>query len=186
MPTVGSQGGAFSYEQGTPVRRNGAAHFLEMGLFAPLSPLFKNVKRVRETEILVEQHPPQGDLVCDYAGLVINDYRICWSCNQWLHLVINDYKILYIRWEPPRLAARVWSAASKVIISSANNYIHNLGFNENCYTLTLMLLIKIVLCSKFPWTNFMNCKWFDTRSLPDEHLWEILGLNEKYYTPRSY
>ena len=27
---------------------------------------------VRETEILVKQQPPQGVLVCDHAGLVIN------------------------------------------------------------------------------------------------------------------
>ena len=27
---------------------------------------------MRETEILVEQQPPQGVLVCDHAGLVIN------------------------------------------------------------------------------------------------------------------
>ena len=27
---------------------------------------------VRETEILVEQQPPQGLFVCDHAGLVIN------------------------------------------------------------------------------------------------------------------
>jgi len=28
--------------------------------------------------------------------------------------------------------------------------IYKLGFNQNYYTFTLMLLIKIVLCSKFP------------------------------------
>jgi len=27
--------------------------------------------------------------------------------------------------------------------------IHKLGFNQNCYTFTFILLIKIVLCSKF-------------------------------------
>ena len=31
-------------------------------------------KCVRENEILVEQHPPQGVLVCDHAGLVINKF----------------------------------------------------------------------------------------------------------------
>jgi len=29
---------------------------------------------VRETGILVEQQPPQGVLVCDHAGLVINKF----------------------------------------------------------------------------------------------------------------
>jgi len=29
---------------------------------------------VRETEILVKQQPPQGVLVCDHAGLVINKF----------------------------------------------------------------------------------------------------------------
>jgi len=28
--------------------------------------------------------------------------------------------------------------------------IHQLGFDQNYYTLTFILLIKIVLCSKFP------------------------------------
>ena len=36
--------------------------------------LIKNVQCVRETEILVEQQPPQGVLVCDHAGLVINTF----------------------------------------------------------------------------------------------------------------
>ena len=31
---------------------------------------------MRETEILVEQQPPQGVLVCDHAGLVINKLSI--------------------------------------------------------------------------------------------------------------
>ena len=35
---------------------------------------FKNVQCVRETEILVEQQPPQGVFVCDHAGLVINRF----------------------------------------------------------------------------------------------------------------
>jgi len=33
---------------------------------------------VRETEILVEQQPPQGVFVCDHAGLVINKFSLCW------------------------------------------------------------------------------------------------------------
>jgi len=32
------------------------------------------VQCVRETEILVEQQPPQGVFVCDHAGLVINKF----------------------------------------------------------------------------------------------------------------
>ena len=31
-----------------------------------------------------------------------------------------------------------------------------LGFNQNNYTFSLMLLIKIVLCSDFLWTKFIN------------------------------
>ena len=31
---------------------------------------------MRETEILVEQQPPQGVLVCDHAGLVINKFSL--------------------------------------------------------------------------------------------------------------
>ena len=41
----------------------------------PAAPFFKNVQCARETEILVEQQPPQGVFVCDHAGLVINQYR---------------------------------------------------------------------------------------------------------------
>ena len=37
------------------------------------SPFFENVQCVRETEILVEQQPPQGVFVCGHAGLVINE-----------------------------------------------------------------------------------------------------------------
>jgi len=33
-------------------------------------------KRVRETKILVKQQPPQGVLVCDHAGLVINRFSL--------------------------------------------------------------------------------------------------------------
>ena len=44
----------------------------ETGVFAPPSPYLKNVQCVRENEILVEQQPPRGVLVCDHAGFVIN------------------------------------------------------------------------------------------------------------------
>ena len=39
-----------------------------------LSPIFKNVKCVKETEILVEEQTPQGVFVCDHAGPVINKF----------------------------------------------------------------------------------------------------------------
>ena len=42
--------------------------------------------------------------------------------------------------------------------------IYKLGFNENYYTFTFILLIKIVLCSKFPGTKFINYKCFDMRA----------------------
>ena len=38
--------------------------------------VMKNVQCVRETEILGEQQPPQGFLVCDHAGLVINKFSL--------------------------------------------------------------------------------------------------------------
>ena len=34
----------------------------------------KNVQCVRQSEILVEQQPPQRVFVCDHAGLVINKF----------------------------------------------------------------------------------------------------------------
>ena len=54
----------------------------------------KNMKCVRQTEILVEQQPPQGVFVCDHAGLVI-----------------NKFSLGRIRWGPPH-AARVPNAAA--------------------------------------------------------------------------
>ena len=44
----------------------------------------------------------------------------------------------------------------------------NLGFNQDYYTLTLILLIKIVLSSKFPWTKFIDYKCFDMKSEHDK------------------
>ena len=45
----------------------------------------QNVQCVRETEILVEQQPPQEVLVCDRAGLVINKFSPAGKCPQLLH-----------------------------------------------------------------------------------------------------
>ena len=55
-------------------RRNRAALFPEMGVFAPPSPFFKNVLCVRKFEILIEQQPTQEVFVCDHAGPVINQF----------------------------------------------------------------------------------------------------------------
>ena len=41
--------------------------------------------------------------------------------------------------------------------------IYKLGFNQNYHTFDLKLLIQIVLCTKFPWTKFINYKCFDMR-----------------------
>ena len=41
--------------------------------------------------------------------------------------------------------------------------IYKLGVNQNYYTFTLILLIKIVLCSEFPRTNFIDDKCFDMK-----------------------
>ena len=38
---------------------------------------------------------------------------------------------------------------------------YRLGFNKKYCTFTLILLINIVKCSKFPWTEIMNYKCFD-------------------------
>jgi len=45
----------------------------DLGFFTHCSP---QRTCVRETEILVEQQPPQGVFVCDHAGLVINEFSI--------------------------------------------------------------------------------------------------------------
>jgi len=41
--------------------------------------------------------------------------------------------------------------------------IYKLGANQNYYTFTLILLIKIDMCSKFPGTKFSNYKCFEMR-----------------------
>ena len=48
------------------------------------------------------------------------------------------------------------------LISGASTY--RLGFNERYYTFAFILLIKIVLCSKFPWNKYINHKCFDMKS----------------------
>jgi len=63
----------------TPFRSPSKIAHLENKYLTPTdtlspTPFFKNVKCVRETEILVEQQPPQGVVVCDHAGLVINKF----------------------------------------------------------------------------------------------------------------
>ena len=54
--------------------------------------------------------------------------------------------------------------------------IHKFGENQNHFTFTLILLIMIVLCSKFPWTKVINHKCFDTQSL---HLLARLGRSAR-------
>ena len=44
--------------------------------------------------------------------------------------------------------------------------INQIGFNRNYYTFTWRLLMKIVLCSNFPWTKFMNYKCFELKLTP--------------------
>ena len=51
-------------------RRNGAATFPEMGVFAPPSSFYKNGRCVRELQALVAPKPPQEVLVRVQAGLV--------------------------------------------------------------------------------------------------------------------
>ena len=41
--------------------------------------------------------------------------------------------------------------------------IYKLGCNQNYYTFALISLMKIVMCSKFPWNKFINYKCFDMR-----------------------
>ena len=38
--------------------------------------------------------------------------------------------------------------------------IHDLGFSQNYYTFTLILLVKMILCRKFHWTKFNNFMCF--------------------------
>ena len=72
-PTVGSWEEGVSDEQGTPVRKVGGSAGGDGGVSERRpAAFFKNVQRVRETDILVEQQPPQGVIVCHHAGLAIN------------------------------------------------------------------------------------------------------------------
>ena len=57
-----------------------AMYWSNAKLFKPLtSSHLKNVYCVRETEILVEQQPQQGLIVCDHAGLVLNKFSDAWQ-----------------------------------------------------------------------------------------------------------
>ena len=91
---------------------------------------FPQVLRKRvllETEILVEQQPPQGVLVCDHAGLVINKFslRYCsgnefclmaWKVHQKTCLPLNEVSPKptleatqgYILSQSPTDATRFW------------------------------------------------------------------------------
>ena len=45
--------------------------------------------------------------------------------------------------------------------------IYKLGFDQDYFTFTLILVINIVPCSEFPWTDFMNYNCFQSRSPRD-------------------
>ena len=54
--------------------------------------------------------------------------------------------------------------------------IYKLGLNPKYYTLILTLLVKIVLCRRFPCTKFIDYQCFDMRLrahlLRQQHLWQ--------------
>ena len=63
-------------------------------MFAPPSPFFTvRTCSVRETEIPVEQQPPQGVFVCDHAGLVINKLYLGVGPEAWQVAWQVDYSI---------------------------------------------------------------------------------------------
>ena len=75
-------------------RRNGAATFPEMGVFAPPSPFYNTGRCVRRIQAPVAPNPPQGVLMRGQAGLVMNtlsfgtshsNFQVnkwCWSCDE--------------------------------------------------------------------------------------------------------
>jgi len=79
-------------------------------VFAPPSPFFKNVQCVRETEIPVEQQPPQGVFVCGHAGLVINKFSQEEETAK--DKVIADLRLQNEGWEE-KLAAKDQALADK-------------------------------------------------------------------------
>ena len=59
------------------------------------------------------------------------------------------------------LAELLWDWAAGVEGPDVRSHIetliaHKLGSNQNCYTFTFISLEKIVMCSKFHWTKFIN------------------------------
>ena len=56
-----------------------------------------------------------------------------------------------------------WTGRWTGLIACAS-HINKLVSNQHYYTFTLILLTKIVLCSKFPWTKFINYQCFGVRS----------------------
>ena len=55
-------------------------------------------------------------------------------------------------------------AAAQVGSHLQISIIYKLGFNQNYFTFTLILLTQILSCGRFPWTEFINYKCFDIRS----------------------
>ena len=47
--------------------------------------------------------------------------------------------------------------------------IYELDFNQNYYTFTSIVLMKIVLCSNFSWPKFINYDCFDMKSSKAHH-----------------
>ena len=60
-----------------------------------------------------------------------------------------------------------WESAPQVTVWARVHLetivIYQLGFSQNYCTFSSTSLINIVLCDKFPWTKFIDCKYFDMR-----------------------
>ena len=92
-------------------------------------------------------------------GATDNSYLDPLTTRVWIH-----WKLVYGSTDNSHIDALTfnrWCAAGSHMQTLM---IDKLGFEQNYYTSTLILLIKIVLCSKFPWTEFMNYKCFDMNS----------------------
>ena len=66
---------------------------------------------------------------------------------------ITEYTLVYEdqNGRSPKSGARQLPCKGTFRSHMQTHIIYKLGFNQNYYTFTLILLIKIVVCSKFPW-----------------------------------
>ena len=94
-----------------------------------------------------------------------------WNRHEWIRFVPASFKLTVFRsyWcllrSPESLGCSVQHFSREFHVQTLT--IYKPGFNRNDYTFTLILLIKISLCSKLHSTKFTNYKCYEMKSAPN-------------------